>query len=305
MAVDSGVLEQMAEQGMGVVLAEQGLCALELAMIPSWSLPVTAMVPLQWPRMVLQMGSTEVPSLLQDLAAPYAHLVQLQHKPAEVQSMNALTTSLRQLPSSKRVARLQALVLEHVASVGGQLEVGLDEPLMEAGLDSLSAVELVNQLSRSLGDGVRLSATALFDYPTVSRLATHIETLLCWEEDGADTPVVQLAVQQANAVHKSSALVVAGSGCTLPGAGNSSVAFWCVLSSAVDPICGVPSGRWDERRFAETAGQLGGCYVQCGGFVAGLEGFDNRYFRISAAEASQMDPQQRAVLEVSALHCVL
>ena len=43
------------------------------------------------------------------------------------------------------------------------------------------------------------------------------------------------------------------------------------------------------------------CYVQCGGFVAGLEGFDNMHFRISASEAKQMDPQQRAVLEVCLL----
>jgi acyl transferase domain-containing protein len=38
--------------------------------------------------------------------------------------------------------------------------------------------------------------------------------------------------------------------------------------------------------------------VQCGGFVSGLEGFDNTHFRISASEAKQMDPQQRVVLEV-------
>ena len=84
---------------------------------------------------------------------------------------------------------------------------------------------------------------------------------------------------------------------------NNSAKFWCVLSIAVDPICGVPSGRWNQRQHAESSEQVGGskCYVQCGGFVAGLEGFDNMHFRISATEATQMDPQQRAVLEVCLL----
>ena len=89
----------------------------------------------------------------------------------------------------------------------------------------------------------------------------------------------------------------------LPGLSINSAKFWCLLSNAVDPICGVPSGRWDERQYAESSSPMSGskCYVQCGGFVAGLEGFDNTHFRISAAEANQMEPQQRVVLEVCLL----
>ena len=43
-----------------------------------------------------------------------------------------------------------------------------------------------------------------------------------------------------------------------------------LLSKAVDPICGVPSGRWEEGQYAESSEQADGskCYVQCGGFVA-------------------------------------
>ena len=212
---------------------------------------------------------------------------------------NALVSSLLQLTPSERAAQLEAMVLEHVVSVGGQLEVGLDEPLMEAGLDSLAAIELTNQLSQSLGDGVVLSATVLFDHPTVSQLAAHLGSLLCWEEP-VGVHAVQPAVVSQGDVSVQESLMVAGSGCVLPGASNNSAKFWCVLSNAVDPICGVPNGRWDERQYAESSEQVGSskCYVQCGGFVAGLEGFDNTHFRISASEAKQMDPQQRAVLEV-------
>ena len=144
-----------------------------------------------------------------------------------------------------------------------------------------------------------LSAIALFDHPTVSQLAAHIGSLLCWEEP-VEAHAVQLAVVLHGDVSVQESLMVAGAGCVLPAASNNSAKFWCVLSNAVDPICGVPSGRWDQRQHAESSEQVGGskCYVQCGGFVAGLEGFDNTHFRISASEAKQMDPQQRAVLEV-------
>ena len=218
---------------------------------------------------------------------------------------NSLISSMLQLPASERAARLEALVLEHVVSVSGQLETDSDEPLMEAGLDSLATIELVSQLSQSLGDGVVLSATVLFDHPTVLQLAAHIGSLLCWEEP-AEARTMWLATVPQGDVSVQESLTIAGTSCVLPGASNSSANAWCLLSNGVDPICGVPSGRWNERQYAESSEQEIGskCYVQCGGFVVGLEGFDNTHFRLSASEAKQMDPQQRAVLEVCLLQCV-
>jgi aryl carrier-like protein len=303
MAVDSGVVEKLEAQGMGAVREEQGLCALELAMLPAWGLPVRTMVPLHWPGLVMQMARG-VPLLLRNLASEHMHLLQQQQHTRAVVAppTNSLISSLLQLPTVERAAKLEAMVLEHVVSMGGQPEMGVDEPLMEAGLDSLAMIELTHQLSQSLGDGVILSATVLFDHPTISRLAAHIGSLLCWEEP-VEAHVVELAVSD---MPGQASVMVAGGGCVLPGASDNSAKFWCLLSNAVDPICSVPSGRWDERQHAESSEQVAGskCYVQCGGFVAGLEGFDNKYFRISASEAKQMDPQQRAVLEVCLLHCV-
>ena len=55
-------------------------------------------------------------------------------------------------------------------------DVGIDDPLMAAGLDSLGATELRNALQRATG--VPLPATVVFDHPTVAALTTHIVTLL-------------------------------------------------------------------------------------------------------------------------------
>jgi len=47
-----------------------------------------------------------------------------------------------------------------------------DAPLMGAGLDSLSAVDLVQTLGQELG--TELEPTALFDYPTIGSLSKYL-----------------------------------------------------------------------------------------------------------------------------------
>ena len=49
-----------------------------------------------------------------------------------------------------------------------------DAPLMEAGLDSLAAVELRNELQRALPAGTLLPSTLVFDFPTARALADFL-----------------------------------------------------------------------------------------------------------------------------------
>ena len=48
------------------------------------------------------------------------------------------------------------------------------QPLLEAGVDSLGAVELHNKLEAKLG--IELPATVTFDYPTTAALASFLAT---------------------------------------------------------------------------------------------------------------------------------
>ena len=55
-------------------------------------------------------------------------------------------------------------------------EVDSTMPLMEMGLDSLAATQLVRELSEGLD--VQVSPTVLFDYPTIDALSKHLTSLL-------------------------------------------------------------------------------------------------------------------------------
>ena len=58
-------------------------------------------------------------------------------------------------------------------------EVDVQAPLMEMGLDSLAATQLVQQLSSEFG--IQLAPTLLFNYPTVNALSDHLASLVSTE----------------------------------------------------------------------------------------------------------------------------
>merc|ERR1712196_127180 len=59
----------------------------------------------------------------------------------------------------------------------GSDELPADTPLMDAGLDSLAAVEFQGMLAKQF-PGLQLPATLIFDFPSVSGIATHMDSEL-------------------------------------------------------------------------------------------------------------------------------
>ncbi len=94
---------------------------------------------------------------------------------------------LEEAPATKHWDLLQAHVREQVARV-----LGLDQPyqlkprqgFFDMGLNSLSAVELVNSLQTSVGQS--LSATLVFEFPTIEDLTAYLgREILLLEETSA------------------------------------------------------------------------------------------------------------------------
>ncbi len=86
--------------------------------------------------------------------------------------------NLLEVPPAQRHETLVELVRQQLAEILRFDSASLIERkqrLMDMGLDSLMAIELRNRLSKALGVERPLSATLVFDYPTMDALADYLE----------------------------------------------------------------------------------------------------------------------------------
>ncbi|MDE3719850.1 type I polyketide synthase [Nocardiopsis sp. N85] len=99
-----------------------------------------------------------------------------------------LRGTLARTPLDRRAEITLAHVLSATAEVlghTGATEIGADDPFLEMGFDSLTAVELRNRLATSTG--LRLPAGLAFAHPTPRALAAHLAAETIVEERPAET----------------------------------------------------------------------------------------------------------------------
>lgn len=168
--------------------------------------------------------------------------------------------------------------------IGGEFPLNL--PFMEAGLDSLTSVELVYSLSNAFS--IKLAATVIFDYPSIDALANYVCGLLkpCTTLQYSDQMRSDATAFQMDNGERSS----------------TSVQMKCWSLSGDDSCFDttfyydrpdkVPISRWD----AEKVGSVKNLPSAFAAFISSPEAFDQELFHISFLEASITDPQQRLVL---------
>jgi phthiocerol/phenolphthiocerol synthesis type-I polyketide synthase D len=188
---------------------------------------------------------------------------------------------------------LRALLVRRAAERGGirEEDVNPDLPFQAYGFTSRDSVVLSGELEELLDR--TLSPTVLWEHPTIRQLTAHLTA------ETAD-PRTAPAARAARRVTDEHDIAIVGFGCRLPGGTHSPSAFWEVLRSGRDVVATVPEGRWDAYRQASSghAAAVDGANRN-GAFLDDVDGFDTEFFGISPAEAAQMDPQQRILLEVA------
>eukprot|EP00918_Siedleckia_nematoides_P007634 GHVU01016583.1.p1 GENE.GHVU01016583.1~~GHVU01016583.1.p1 ORF type:complete len:452 (+),score=80.51 GHVU01016583.1:161-1357(+) len=184
--------------------------------------------------------------------------------------------------------------------LGSTASPPLNAPLRDLGVDSLGAVEFRNSLSKRLG--IKLSATALFDYPTLDAIIDHCSSMIN-EKRLTVKPAPELPANAANTIAPlgpGERLAIAGIGCRLPGNSEDPQAFWAVLMAMQDCSREIPLSRWNVDEFySDDHGDPGKCYVRKGAFVNDVEFFDRTLFGMSEGEAHCLDPQQRIMMEAA------
>ncbi|MGW2325166.1 type I polyketide synthase [Streptomyces sp. NPDC001700] len=209
-----------------------------------------------------------------------------------------LTRRLAGLSEPEQERLLLDLVRGQVATVlgyAGAETIGSARAFKELGFDSLTAVELRNQLNTVTG--LRLPATLVFDYPDPMVLARHLRTELVGDQldEGVAGPVPTVAVADDDAI------AIVGMSCRYPGGVTTPEELWQLVTGSVDAISDFPADRgWDlDGLRSDDSGNARTSATGQGGFLHDAAEFDPDFFGISPREAMAMDPQQRLLLETS------
>ncbi|UJW29897.1 type I polyketide synthase [Saccharothrix sp. AJ9571] len=170
-------LSRMARKGFRALSAAEGLALFDAGL----ESPHPALVPMH----LTTSPGDAVPPLLRALIRRTRRGVES----ATVDTESFTVRLAGRAPIEQRKIVL-GLVLEASAAVLGHADAGSIDPgqdLWQVGFDSLTAVELRNQLGAATG--VRLTAAAVFDYPTPAALADHLlagieDARVAWERNG-------------------------------------------------------------------------------------------------------------------------
>ncbi|MET1075693.1 MAG: SDR family NAD(P)-dependent oxidoreductase [Umezawaea sp.] len=262
---------RMTRGGVAAFSVQDGLASFDAALAARRP----ALVPIRLDFGVLREQETPHPLLRDMVRGPV--------RPSEPVSRPAAPTDLR------------ALVLDQVAAVLGHRDpaaIDPDRAFRELGFDSLTAVELRNQLNAALG--VRLPATLVFDHPNPTALTAHLR-----RELGGDNATGPVGAHREQVDDDPIAIVAMS--CRYPGGVASPEELWDLVAAGEDAITPFPTDRgWDvDGLYDPDPGRRGKSYVREGGFLHDAAQFDAAFFGISPREAVAMDPQQRILLEIS------
>ncbi|WBB60935.1 SDR family NAD(P)-dependent oxidoreductase [Streptomyces sp. WMMC500] len=166
-------------------------------------------------------------------------------------------------------------------------------PFKELGFDSLTAVQLRNQLTTTTA--LRLPATLIFDHPTPDALTRHLLGRLL------DTAPGGTRTLTARTVTDDDPIAIVSTACRYPGEVRSAEDLWRLVAEGTDAVSEFPVNRgWDlDNLYDPNPDATGKTYTRHGAFLHDAEKFDADFFHMNPREALATDPQQRLLLETA------
>ena len=211
--------------------------------------------------------------------------------------MDATTNRFDHSPAQSPAA-LRAWLRDWVAGATGLpvAEITDDRPMESFGLSSRDAVVLSGELENLLG--IRLDATIAYQYPTIAALTRRLtegEPRRGRAGAAKSSPGASIS-NPADPGERDIAIV--GMAARVPGAGDLDD-MWQMLLEGRDGLGQPPVGRWSEYAGNPTMAAKMADTNLTGGYLEDIASFDAEFFGLSPLEATNMDPQQRIMLEVT------
>ena len=183
MAQHTDTARRWAAVGLSPIEPEQGLDILEYLLQRPGPAGVSVL-PVNWPQFAQQFPGG-IPPLLAALARQAGE----QAEPGHIIERQAFLKRVLAATPDRRLDLLAAHVREQVLAVlriAPASTLNLNQGLFELGLDSLTALEVRNQLQQSLG--LALPATVLFEHSTIWDLANYLNETLAPPQPSEASP---------------------------------------------------------------------------------------------------------------------
>ena len=300
------VAARLIRNGLPAMDPQQAIGALQQALNEDETRLVIA--DFAWDRFLRANAGSRSAVLLRDLPEAQTGPAIAAAGPEEL----TLVAAVAAAPAAKRPELLADLVRAQVCVVLNLPDpdaIGPDQVFRDLGFDSLTAVELRDQLSAATG--VALSVTIAFDYPTTRALVAHLQAELEPALPGAGLASSPVRAGAAAADRPTAAvqagependvIAIVAMSCRYPGGVSTPEELWQLVASGTDAIAAFPTNRgWDlDRLYDPDPEQVGTTYAKEGGFLYEADHFDPVFFGISPREAVTIDPQQRLLLELA------
>ncbi|TPQ22370.1 beta-ketoacyl reductase, partial [Streptomyces sporangiiformans] len=285
------IADGSAEEGLrrrGVLPMEPELALSALVQAVEHDETFVAVADVDWARFVPGFTAARPRPLISDIPEARAALDDGVHTSGNDTSADgSLAQRLAGLSATERLKVVLDLVRSTAAAVLGYASadaVEANRAFREMGFDSLTAVEVRNRLA--MASGLKLPATAVFDYPSPAVLADFVLGQVIGSDIASDASLTVPGV----AVAADEPIAIVGMACRYPGDVRTPEQLWDLVASGTDAMAEFPTDRgWD----------VDGDFSSVGGFVYDAGEFDAGFFGISPREALAMDPQQRMLLEAA------